>query len=113
MPIYPRDPMVQSSRLERGAVVCFQLVGACSSSKSSRLERAKQIPRIAGDADALRIVSSRLEVCFRETLIAVLAPVRNFSVVCFEEVTSISVCKSEPVRNAELRKADCVIFGDG
>ena len=38
-------------------------------------------------------------MCFRETLIAVLAPVRNFSVVCFEGVTPNSVCESEPVRN--------------
>ena len=102
--IYPRYRMVQSSRLEQLAVVCFQLVGACSNSKSSRLESAKQTPRIARDADALRIVSSRLEMDFRETLIAVLAPVRNSSVVCFEGVTSISVCESEPVRNADGKR---------
>src|ERR1700735_945419 len=34
-----------------------------------------------------------------DRLNAVLAPVRNFSVVCFERVTSISVCEAEPVRN--------------
>ena len=42
-------------------------------------------------------------MCFRETLIAVLVPVRNSSVVCFERVTSISVCESVSVRNDENR----------
>jgi hypothetical protein len=80
--LHPRKPatagrrLVQSSRLERVRFVCFQLVAACSNS-----------------------TCSRLEVRFRETLIAVLAPVRNFSSVCFERVTSNSVCGSEPVRN--------------
>ena len=71
--------MVQSSRLGRGAVVYFQIVGAYSNSEGSRLE-----------------------MCFRETLIAVLAPVTKFSVVCFERVTSISVCGAEPVRNGRF-----------
>ena len=33
----------------------------------------------------------------------VLAPVRNLPVLCFEEVTSHSVCVSEPVRNGAGR----------
>src|ERR1700683_4534746 len=35
---YPRNVLVQSSRLERFAGVCFQRVEVCSNSKSSRLE---------------------------------------------------------------------------
>jgi hypothetical protein len=123
--------MVQSSRLGRVRCVCFQLVAACSNSMCSRLESAKQLPRIVRrgglapflrqgkrDADArrsagpsgaqtTRFVSLQLEVCFRETLIAVLAPVRNFSVVCFVRVTSISVCEAEPVRNGLNRVYIC------
>src|ERR1700733_5370022 len=82
--IYPRYRMVQSSRLEQVRLVCFQLVEPCSNSRSSRLA-----------------------VCFRETLIAVLEPVRNFSAVCFERVTSISVCESEPVRNGLRSPSIC------
>jgi hypothetical protein len=32
----------------------------------------------------------------------ILAPVRIFAVLCFEQVTSISVCEPEPVRNADF-----------
>jgi hypothetical protein len=85
------DAMVQSSRLERVGSVCSQQVAACSNPKSSRLEIAEQIPAsrqaglvtpkgalapfakcaaeqiprdalLARDADARRIVSSRLEI---------------------------------------------------
>src|ERR1700722_7845606 len=87
---------------------CGRLLSAsCGNSnpKSSRLENPEQIPRVARrgalarDADARRIVGSRLEMCFRERLMCVLVPVRNFSVVCFERVRSISVCWSVPVRS--------------
>ena len=60
--------MVESSRLERGAAVCFLWVRDGSNKLSSRLEDAEQIPRVvrrgalARDGDARRIASLRLGV---------------------------------------------------
>lgn len=39
----------------------------------------------------------------RNSLIAVLAPVRNVAAVCFEWVTDVFVCRPEPVRNSFIR----------
>src|ERR1700722_11569429 len=66
--------MVEGSRLERGAAVCFLWVRDGSNKLSSRLENAEQIPRVAllvRDGDARRIASLRLEVRSRRRLSAV------------------------------------------
>ena len=64
-----------------------------------------------GDAARFQLEAEALR--HRDCLMCIPAPVRNFSSICFERVTANSVCEPEPVRNAELRAPDCVIFGDG
>src|ERR1700690_914140 len=49
---------------------------------------------------------------FRERLMCVLAPVRNFSVVSFERVTLISVCRAVPVRSGLDHLCWCMVGCD-
>ena len=76
-----------------------------SNPKGSRLETAEQIPRLtllARGSDARGIVGSRLEIRFRDSLMCVLASVRNIFAVCFERVRPISTCEPLSVRNVNL-----------
>jgi hypothetical protein len=76
--------LVESSRLERGAIVCFLWVRVGSNKRSSRLERGFAI-----------------EICARYW--AVVAPGRNSPVVCFVEVTSFSTRRAVPGRSALMQ----------
>jgi hypothetical protein len=108
---HPAEPSgTQNARLWPRVEICrafvlselhrFLLIGLC------RVEmRRNAQSRLAGRARERRITCQ-----VSKSLMCILAPVRNFSVVCFERVTSISVCGSEPVRNGLNRPCICDEF---